>query len=206
MGEINEVFGPLFDEGQIETAALETLRLWLPDYLREARRQKDYPEIAPVKSWGVSSEYDRWPEEGLPAVIVMVPGTREDPEAEGDDYQPTYGLSVAVECAAGRGDVARRIAQIYGAAVVGTIMHRRSLGTDTLLRVTKWRGSSNTTVGIDQRRTRVSVEQMFDVFVPSAFNVMVGPTETTEPTEPLPDEWPEVTDADVETRPYGEES
>jgi hypothetical protein len=197
MAEPNEVFGPLRHEGIIEDAAEQTLRLWLPTYLEQARQQAEHGKIAPIKSWGVASEFARFPEQQLPALIIESSGTTSTPEKTGDgNYRATYALSVAVELIAANGAEARRIAEIYGAAILGTMLQRRSLGLKWLS-VTDWLGVQKGAIGVQERRTRIALEQVFAVQLDYVVNAFAGPG-TDEVPDPVPTEWPAVDSAVIE--------
>ena len=184
------VIGPLFDSGELEAAALATLQARLPAYLSEIRSQKDFGAIAPIKSWGVVSEFNRFPEQGLPALIIMCPGTVGETSKDGSGYfSGIWSLAVAVEVAASTGAAARRVAQLYGAAVRGALGQRRSLGEDF---VVDWVREGLETIDIGQRRTRVASEQIFTVQADEVYNWRGGlPTEDTDYTHPDPDDAPD---------------
>lgn len=181
MAQPSEQVGPIVHAGVVEQAVIATLQRWLRTYLIETARQSDLPRIAAVKSWAVASDYDRWPEQKLPAVIVSAPGTDENPNVDGSRmYRASYELRVTVEVASANGADARLIGQVYNAAVRVALMQHRSLGGG--LRATHWRGESNTTLEIGERRTRFAAQNIFSVAVRDLF------TENGALTDPLPDE------------------
>lgn len=186
--------GPLVDSGQIEADVLRTLQTWLPTYLLEAVAQAEHDPIAAPASWAIISQYDRWPEQGLPAVIVVSPGIIEDSTRRDGEgfYRATWAVEVSVTVAAAKSTVARRMAQIYGAAVRGALLQRRSLGHQT--QVTDWINEEIGGVNADKRRTVCVVANAFHVERADVVTTQ-GPT-GDEP--PAPGSWPIVNEATVE--------
>jgi hypothetical protein len=189
--------GPIAHAGVVELAVTTTLKKWLPTYLAEACRQHEITGVATPRSWVTASEYDRWPENQLPAIIVSAPGTEGEPRADGDRvYRADYELRVTAEIVARRAGEARLIGQLYAGAIRVALMQRRSLGDG--LRVTDWLGESNATLGFTgtaDRRTRFASQNIFRVTVPNLF------TERGALTEPIledPGDLVEITDYEIE--------
>jgi hypothetical protein len=190
----SERVGPIKHAGDVEAATIATLQKWLPTYLAETARQHDLTRIATPKSWATASAYDRWPEQQLPAIIVSAPGTEGDPRVDGDRvYAADYELRVTAEVIARHGNEARLLGQLYAGAVRVAMMQRRSLGDG--MRVTDWRGESNTTLEIVDRRTRFGAQNIFRVAVPNLF------TERGALSDPIlsdPGDLLEITDYEIE--------
>jgi hypothetical protein len=188
------IFGRVRHSGEIEQAALATLRLWLPTYLAEANEQADAFEngIAAPHSFGVVSEYARWPEESLPAVVLMAAGTNGSPYKDGETYyHAPYALEVVAEFAAADGATARLGAQLYGAAIRGCLLQRRGLGSEDDLLVTDWVAEELGTLAIEERATRVAVSNVFTVTMGEIAGTGFGPA-TPDVPDPMPTEWPSV--------------
>lgn len=200
MAEPNEVFGPLTDGGVIEEGAIETLKRWLPTYLQKASEQANFPAIQTPQSWGVVSEFDRFPEQGLPAIIVAAPGTNDPPVKDGAGfYRVEYTLVVFAEVAAAKGAAARKMAQLYGAAIRGALLQQSRLAGG--ISVAEWRGEITDTVDVAQRRTRAATGQEFSVQCRQMVTTLGGPEQPDDP-----DEWPEITETPtVEVQPLDNE-
>jgi hypothetical protein len=189
------VAGPIFSAHLIEEGLISTLRTWLPSYLADVAAQHGVGKIAPVKSWGLSSEYERWPEQGLPALIVACPGLRGEPEKTGDGfYRAIWSAEVSVTISARTGPAARKYAQIYAAAIRGAVLQRRSLGDGA--RVTTWLDEAYGDVAVEQRRTIVAAANVFAVEQNEVVSWRKGPGSDKPP---IPTEWPEVTETEIET-------
>lgn len=192
------IVGPLVDAGQIEAAVIRALKTWLRSYIVEVAAQNSFKgPIEKVKSWAVASEYDRWPEQGLPAVIVAAPGLLGEPtKAGGEFYRASWSVEVSVTVAAAKAPRARRLAQMYGAAVRGALLQRRSLGDD--LQATDWLDEDSGDVAHDKRRTVVVVQNAFAVEHSRIVAWRKGP-KGDKPPDSMPQEYPTVQEIDVET-------
>jgi hypothetical protein len=78
-------FGPLVAASDMEDAVLAQLQAWLPDYLAEVERTHGLQvgSLPQPRSWVLSSEVERFPEEQLPAVMLASPGLTDPPLADG---------------------------------------------------------------------------------------------------------------------------
>lgn len=124
-------FGPVFNFTQVERWILDTAELWFPTYLAEAERQAGEPErtFAPVKSFITANEWDSWPEEHLPCMLVMDTGLGEAPRRTGEgkwSVRRLFGVSLIVQ-ATTRSDV-RWSSGLYGAAARSLLLQHQSLG------------------------------------------------------------------------------
>ncbi|HEX5592027.1 MAG TPA: hypothetical protein VFX35_01625 [Solirubrobacterales bacterium] len=188
------VVGPLFSSHLIEEAVIANLRKWLPGYLTVACEEHGVDEgIAAIKSWGLGSSAERWPEQGFPALLV-VGGPARDVEKNGESYRAKWPFEVGI---AVRGDIphkARMHAQVYAAAVRGAILQRRSLGSQ--LRSADWEGEDPAEGHDDQKRTVAAVSNSFVVFQENVVFWKRGPGSSDGV---IPDRWPMVKETHVET-------
>jgi hypothetical protein len=190
------VVGPLFSSHVIEEAVLAKLRRWLPGYLTIACDLHGVNgKIAGVRSWAVANTAEKWPEQGLPALLVVGPEESSEVEASGQGmYRATWPVEVGLVIAARTGPNARKYARIYGAAIRGALLQGRSQGEEGL--TTTWRGEGNGILGLDQkRRTMAANANLFDVTVDNVVSWRMGPGSNKPP---IPSDWPEVTETEVE--------
>ncbi|HVQ60381.1 MAG TPA: hypothetical protein VMS60_15885 [Solirubrobacterales bacterium] len=197
------IIGRLTSGLDVERATLVALRDRLPKYLKEAAKQasvkpEEIAEIEEVKSWAVISEYDRWPETNLPAIIIAAPGLRGEPVKGGDgSYRVKWTLGVSIVVSAATAPKARKYAQIYAAAVRGAILQARSMGKD--LRVSDWIDEVYETTKREGRKTTVAATVVFVVDQSDVVNWRGGPATDEELPEVIPEDFPEVTEIDVES-------
>ena len=188
--------GKLFSPHLLEEAALAALQRRLPLYMKAVQAQYglELPELA---SWGLIDEDEsRWPEQGLPALIVIAGGIGKggEPEENSDAwYRAKWGLEVTVIVEHPEMVMARKIAQIYGAVIRGALVQERSLGKDGF-RI-DWTGELNP-YRDEKSRTEAASNNFFLVTVEEVVNWRLGPKGDELPDEP-PGSDPEVTETDV---------
>lgn len=190
-----DIVGPLFSPHLIEEAALRTLRDWLPVY-RDAIYNRYKARLPKIESWGLeNSTAKRQPEQKLPSLIVVADGIGQDGAPEEHTaglYRASWIFGVAVVIESGNPFIARRNAQMYGAAVRGAILQHRSLGLDGC--VSKWLDESYP-FGSKESKTRAVAESLFAVEVDEVVNWQMGPK--GEPPSSIPAADPEITEVDV---------
>jgi hypothetical protein len=124
-------YGPLVAACDVEDALLAQLQRWLPDYLAEVERQHGMAvgSLPQPRSWLVSSEVERMPEDQLPAVMLASPGLIEDvPTAIGSGmYTARWQLVVAVQCSARGNRLALRLARLYALAARALALQQQKL-------------------------------------------------------------------------------
>lgn len=199
------VFGPIVHAGQVEQAAEQTLRAWLPTYLREIERQHGRAQLAlpAPRSWITLSQGDRpedWPESGLPAVLLMCPGLASQPEREGSGrYRARWDLQCGVVVSASRPAATRELAQLYGAAVRATVLQRPSLGG--FAQAVTWTDEENGDMPPDDSRSLGYVAVTFTVDVLEAVDALAGPAAPAPDADPDGQEWPEAAIVAVTVQP-----
>lgn len=189
------VFGTLSGADSAESALLNTLWLWMPTYLREVERQNNLTEesLPSIRSFAIVSDYDRWPQEQLPAVQVasagLVNGSIEK-DGEGN-HTARYAVEVTVTVGGPKAVETRVASQRYAQAIRAVLLQKRN-ETDGV-EVVRWVDESFAGEG-DDRMTRVTTAQSFEVQVRDLVTTLGGPTEPDE----APDDWPTVATYDID--------
>ncbi len=201
------VFGTIRSDDEVEDAVLATLRKWLPTYLAEVERQLDldvgYYARPAESSYTVRTDFDNWPEDMLPAIVVTSPGVEEDPaKSGGGKYRAVFGIGVTCIVSSIDQTSARRYAHRMGAAIRAALIQNQSLdqGLDGDVRGVVWIGTRNNEVATDESdaRTLWAVRQAFLIEVDDVLSKGVGPVSPDpqpDPNEPHA-EWPTVPDTD----------
>ena len=152
--------------------------------------------LAAPKSWATVSEYDRFPEQGLPAIIVSAPGLADTPQVNGNgDVRADWVIEVSATVSANGAKQTRRLAQMYLAAIQGAMLQRRSLGdpyTATYLTDVQYAD-----VPTERRRSIMAAAAAFRVGVEQMVSMKKGPV-SPEPPDPVPPTWPIVQETNVE--------
>lgn len=134
------VFGAFITDWQVENAVTDHLREWMPDYICHAQRSVDAAleargldplsaNLPEPKSYPVTPrEPDKWPEDHLPAIMVVSTGMLETPRKHGNVYKGIFSLGVASICAAGTEEMSKLFAGAYFAAAAQILLDKPSLG------------------------------------------------------------------------------
>ena len=190
-----EIFGPLFSPHVLEEATVAHLEGWLPTYTEAVEAQYDL-ELPEVVTWGLVDSFDRWDDsgQGLPALVVGAEGIGNGGEPEkygGGDYRAGWELHVLLVVEHPKPDAARKIAQLYSAAIRGLMLQQGTL--DGAVSVTDWLDEGYP-YSIGESSTRAAAENSFLVEKDEVVNWQRGP-KTPTPPKPLP----EVKEVDVKT-------
>lgn len=185
--------GTLFSPHLIEEGALSVLQRWLSLYMEEAKAQYGI-ELPSIKSWGLEDDKtDRWPEQALPALIVVAEPTQGTEKYSDGWYRANWPFQVVVIIEHPERVMARKIAQIYGAVIRGAILQHRDLGDGG--RVAKWVNEA-LPFEATKSRTEAASQNFFLVQQDEVVNWQMGP-KGDEPPETPPPDGPEITETEV---------
>lgn len=204
------LYGPIITGGLVERGVRDFLveprgtfnRSWLDAYLGEIERVEGYDPGSIERPKGVvtSAEFEKWPEDQLPVILVISPGIGPDPIRRGDSaYEATWTVAVA-PIVSDQGDVeTRRLALAYAAAVRSAMLQHKSLGGFASNLV--WRGEGYNDLPFDDARTLGAGRVIFDVTVADVVREQAGPVEP--PADPTvdPGPWPDATAVDTTAHP-----
>lgn len=185
------VFGPLVHAGVVEAAVKDTLETWFDTYLREIERQynRDAGSLPAPRSYRLVSETDdpvRWPEDQLPAVVILCPGFGEEPDRQGTGkYRVRYAVSVAVMVSAKDQGSTRQLARLYGTAAAAILLQNSSL--DDFSAGVYWVDESFDDIDFETQRSLACAIEGFTVDVESVIDASQGPTTPVDPGEEV--EW-----------------
>jgi hypothetical protein len=207
--QAGSLYGQLVAGSDVEDGLVEQLQFWIDDYLNEVERQHDLEvgSIARPRSWVVSAEVEKFPEDQLPAVIVRSPGTIERPIADGQGrYIATWEIEVAVHIAAAPNRRALRLARLYALAVRGACLQQPA----ELFHRVDWTAERYAKLDSVDDRTICAAWVALKVQVEEAVNRNAGPIQGGPwPSDGGPEspEWPAAGDVAVEIikTPIGEE-
>ena len=125
------VFGQILTGYDVEQAAQTTIELWLATYLRELERQNDIDAdlLRPIASTIQVNDFAQYQGEPLPLMVVVCPGMESTPSRHEDGfYEAWWTVGVAVIVEAVDETAARRLAQIYAAAIRALLVQHPALG------------------------------------------------------------------------------
>lgn len=195
-------FGPLVAASDVETALLNNVRKWLPDYLAEIDRLRGeavgtmpYP-----RSFVISSEAEKMPEDQTPTLVIASSGLTDPPLADGGGvYTARWRVNVAIHLSARGNALALRLVRLYVLALRALLTQQQELAGLALRRVDWMDERYDTLPSIDDRTVCTGTVEM-------AVEVTDVTTRNAGPLEPIlgpgsigPDSptWPVAATADV---------
>jgi hypothetical protein len=190
----------------VEQAIVAQGRKWLPDYLAEVERFHAFVvgTLPLPRSWVVSSEVEKMPEDQTPAVLVASPGLTDPPRADGRGiYVARWRVNVAVHLSAAGNTYALRNARLYALAVRALYVQQQLLDGLDVRRI-EWQDERYDTLpSIDDRSVCTAVVE-FAVEIADVTTRHAGPlapilppTDANTPPTPESPEWPTAQTADV---------
>lgn len=182
-------------DDMVEDAVIAHLKFWLPSYLADVEtavgKRRGFYKRPPLSSYTVRSDFDKWPEEMLPAVIVVSPGIEDDPIKSGDrKIRAKHMIGVACVVSSTGQIETRRYAYRMGAAIRMLFADRPLMGgaLNGEIRGVDWLGTRNNELPDDEPdRSLWASRQLFAIEVANVFTKGDGPSEPY----PLPEYDPE---------------
>jgi hypothetical protein len=181
---VSPVFGRIVASCDVAQRALDQLRLFMPDYLAEQERQRGLPygtlERPVTYLW--TTEQARWPEDELPAVLVLDNGFVASSRDEDGVHDATADIAVSVIVRGdlpdvtplnqdGRVDTGLRVR--YSAAAVRACVAKQVEGA-------RWTGVEDfDDLPVRAGRTRAAGTVQFEIVEPSVLDDGPGPDEPT---------------------------
>jgi hypothetical protein len=183
-----QTYGPLVLATDVTDGATLTLQTWLPQYLGRVSRQigQDSNWLQPPRSYKVSNNPTRWPEEQFPAVVMACPGTLGRPQRSGRMYYAMWQLQVVVFVSSKDEPATDRLAKQYGAAIRSVLTAKADLGG--IAAGCEWEGEKyDIRVSDSAQRTLGSCSNTFSVDVRDVVQALGGPSVVTDPPVVPPD-------------------
>jgi hypothetical protein len=187
------IFGRILTGGQVEEACLAVLKRWSSTYIAEVERQVGLTagELARFRSFTIAPTLDKYPEDQLPALLVISPGTVPPPvRRSGGVHSVSWLIGLGCVCSASTAQLSRRNARIYVAACRAALAQRQSLdGFDS--DGIDWLDESYDDLTVDDARSLGWGIAHFSVAVDDVLTTFAGPTTPDEPLAPDTDPWPD---------------
>lgn len=202
---VGDPVGPTVTGGDIEDAALELLKDWLPRYLAAVEDQhgEERGKTPTPRGWGVTGQdWQKLIPDQLPCIILLAGGLRNPPEKEGGQgvLRATWGLGLIAFLSTAWGRESRRRCQWYARAIHLTLEQRpfSALGQPCAVRL---RDEKYDQVDFPDSRTYAAALCAFDVHCREVAWANGGPPPgvqpPADPTEPF-SPWVQVTDTEVD--------
>jgi hypothetical protein len=198
------IFGSVVSGADVERWCLETLQKWSSTYLTELelRSGRTPGSLQRVRAFITTPTFDKWPEDQLPALLVISVGLAERPHKNGDGrYRARWRMTLAVVCSARTQAEAHELAMDYTAWHRELLLNRQSLegraaGVDLI-------DEKYDTLPFDDTRSLGAGEVTFTVEVNDIASANAGPVTPGDPLIPDTTPWPpwktvKTADVDVE--------
>lgn len=177
-----DIFGPIFVDTTLETAAMNQFDLWMPTYIQEIEIQlgRTRGQIPPPKQYATRNEFTSFPADLMPMCIVVSPGLDGEPTAEGDGtYSAWFQLGVGFAAAARDAEASGFLARVYGAAGRKILLDRQSIGG--VAHAVQWVDHSNDDLVTEDERT---IRASYDIFRVHIWNVVTRGAGPAAPAVP----------------------
>lgn len=196
----SNIFGNILTRKTVEEAVLATVELWIDTYLCEIERNEGITvrDLPRPRSYARANIYNIFPDEQLPAVVIISPGLSKAPIKQAQGKHRTYwNVQVAFQVAS-TPDAVRDLADYYTAAARAIFLQHQDLGgmADGIT----WLGEKYNDAPDPFRRSVASGNVLLEVEVDDAVTAAAGPVGPDPIPDPTPDpgNWPKVLHTFVE--------
>ncbi len=192
------IFGRIVTGGDVEQWCLDLLHTWFGTYLAELERQHGITEgtLQRPRAYLRVPSLDKWPEDQLPAVLLVSEGTLDLPQRDGRKvHRARWLMGAATVCSARSEAESRALAMLYVAALRALLIQRPSL--DGKAQGTVWMAESYTELDYDDGRSLAAGQAAFTVEVDDVVSGDAGPLTPTAPLDPDTEPWPPWAEAEL---------
>ena len=187
-----QAIGPLVSGRDVELAAMALLKRWAGTYLAEAERQHGYaPASLPrIRGWATAHDFEKWPEDQLPCILLVSPGLADEPMADGGGvYRVKFSLGIAAIVSARTMSETAALAKLYCAAMRACVLQHQSL--EGFAAGVEWLDETYDDLESIDTRSLGAGQAIFSVTVDGFARRWNGPTTPEEPPDPDTDPLPE---------------
>lgn len=186
---VTHMIGDLKGANRVEQAVQEHVEYWFPSYLRAVEQISDYnlKELPDFRSIETSPEFERWPEDQIPGLLIVSPGMIPGSvKVEGNGHmRAKFSVGLGVIVSADTKDNVNDLAKWYGIAIAALMVQKPSIsgfarGTDLV-------NMSFDDLGSDGIRTQASALCIFEIEVPEIIDASKGLPAPIDDEE-IPDE------------------
>jgi hypothetical protein len=194
--------GKIVTGRDVELAALAVLKKWASTYLGEAEAAtgRVRGSLPRPRAWTTATEFEKWPEDQLPAVLLISPGLAAPPRADGNGtYRASFALGIV---STSHMDETAALAKLYCATLRACLLQHQSL--EGFAAGVTWADENYDDLPSIDDRSLGAGQAIFVVEVDAISTRWNGPIHPSEPptpdAAPLPDD-PTATAVAVEVHP-----
>jgi hypothetical protein len=164
--DFEDSFGPIVSFHVAEQAILDLTERWFREYLAAAEKKNGFdPHTFPdLADWDVVKDFEKWPDERLPFLLVMYMGLSERPMRFGDGsymIRAIFGASIVVSTNTKRDT--RIAAGVYAAAFQAMMMQNRDLERPDLIAGFNWIDSRPSPMPAESARSLAAHQMLFQL-------------------------------------------
>lgn len=182
------LFGDIIDADQIEQAVVAHIKGGIATYLDEVAQQRGrargtYPR---PKSYTTTNEFDKWPEDQLPCVLVISTGTVDAPSKQGNGkYRGDWYIALAVIVSARNQRATNTLAKRYIAAMRALLLQRADFDgrLGGRMAVREWVSEDYDDLPPEGKRTLAAGKLIFTVQVRDVVHAYGGPSGPLAPPD-----------------------
>lgn len=193
------LFGRILTGADVEEWCVELARKWAGTYLAEVERQRgiEAGALQRPRAFLRVPTFDKWPEDQLPAVLIVSVGLAEVPLRVGaGPFRARWQMGLGCICSARTQTESHAMAMLYTAALRALFVQRPSL--EGRARGVVWQDETyEDQLEYDDTRSLSAGIAQFTVEVDDVVTANAGPVTPDQPLDPDTLPWPE--DVDVQT-------
>jgi hypothetical protein len=184
------IFGRIVSGDDVEQWCVDLFVRWMGTYLSEVERQHGLTagSWARPRTFRRSLSLDKWPEDQLPAVVLVSTGLATPPVKAGDGkFRARWLMGLVVICSARTEELSHDMARHYCAAIRTLLEQRPSL--DGYADGVQWLDESYNDLNFDDSRSLCTGRAVFAVEVDDVMSANSGPVTPDDPLSPDTDPW-----------------
>jgi hypothetical protein len=175
-----DVFFPIVDGAQLESAVINTLQDWFSVYSREFEVQRGLAKdtFPHPRAWVISEEPEKEGGHQTPSIVVVSPGLNGDPPgAEGDgQYRAAWMIGVGAFVSANTREATRKLAREYAAIIRAIMLQKQGLDGSIAVNHVRWLDESyDDNFQFTDTQTISFAQVVFDVEVDNVLHRYEGP-------------------------------
>jgi len=199
---MTSIFEPIYVAQKLEDVIKAQIEEWMPTYIREVERQffGQMDRIPMPKSVTSRNQFDKFPEDQLPMIVVVNSGLADEPIKHGDGVHTAWwAIGIGIIASASTEEASRQITDVYGAAIRALLLQKPDIGGNAA--GVEWVDEIYDDLPTDdQARSLRSARLVFRVLVDDVVTSWGGPAEPDDPDPAMPgSQWPTADDVIIET-------
>lgn len=190
------LYGPIVTVTQVEQGVAAGIEKWIDAYLGEMERIEGYEPDTIERPRGVISvsEFAKWPEDQLPLILILSPGTESVKKREDGRHEATWLIGVQTIVRDLDQESSRQLAGAYAGAIRAAVVQHKRLKSaaypEGFGSAVEWVGESYTDIAFNETRTLATARVILSVTVEDVVRRTAGPRIVPPDPSSDPGQWP----------------